>query len=91
MRTRCVYEPGSRVLEVVFDRLYTLRNQPIHGGVTWNSRQTSGSAGCIPGGQLSRSSSSAVPLGSASFTLTTEFVFSALKKLELPDGMFPAS
>jgi len=26
-----------KVLAVVFDRLYTLRNQLIHGGATWNS------------------------------------------------------
>lgn len=27
----------TRVLAVVFDRLYTLRNQIVHGGATWNS------------------------------------------------------
>ena len=27
----------SRVLSVVFSRLYTLRNQMLHGGATWNS------------------------------------------------------
>ena len=27
----------SRVLAEVFDRLYTLRNQIVHGGATWNS------------------------------------------------------
>ena len=26
-----------RVLSVVFDRLYVLRNQLVHGGATWNS------------------------------------------------------
>ncbi|MCH8479468.1 MAG: hypothetical protein LAT56_16230 [Wenzhouxiangella sp.] len=26
------------VLGVIFTRLYTLRNQLIHGGATWNSR-----------------------------------------------------
>lgn len=28
----------SRVLSFVFDRLYVLRNQLVHGGSTWNSR-----------------------------------------------------
>jgi len=28
----------DRVLSVVFDRLYVLRNQLVHGGATWNSR-----------------------------------------------------
>ena len=27
-----------RVLRLVFDRLYDLRNQIVHGGATWNSR-----------------------------------------------------
>ena len=27
-----------RVLRLVFDRLYVLRNQIVHGGATWNSR-----------------------------------------------------
>lgn len=27
----------SRLLSVVFDRLYVLRNQLVHGGATWNS------------------------------------------------------
>ena len=27
----------ARILSVVFDRLYVLRNQIIHGGATWNS------------------------------------------------------
>jgi len=27
----------SKVLQVVFDRLYVLRNQLVHGGATWNS------------------------------------------------------
>ena len=26
------------VLGIVFDRLYVLRNQLVHGGATWNSR-----------------------------------------------------
>jgi hypothetical protein len=26
----------TRVLAVIFDRLYTLRNQIVHGGSTWN-------------------------------------------------------
>lgn len=26
------------VLGIVFDRLYVLRNQLVHGGTTWNSR-----------------------------------------------------
>lgn len=28
----------GRVLSLVFDRLYVLRNQLVHGGATWNSR-----------------------------------------------------
>ncbi len=28
----------KKVLAVVFDRLYVLRNQLVHGGATWNSR-----------------------------------------------------
>lgn len=28
----------GKVLTVVFNRLYTLRNQLVHGGATWNSR-----------------------------------------------------
>ena len=28
----------SRMLSIVFDRLYVLRNQLIHGGATWNSK-----------------------------------------------------
>jgi hypothetical protein len=28
----------QRVLSIVFDRLYVLRNQLLHGGATWNSR-----------------------------------------------------
>lgn len=28
----------GKVLAIVFDRLYTLRNQLVHGGATWNSR-----------------------------------------------------
>jgi hypothetical protein len=27
----------ARVLAIVFDRLYVLRNQLVHGGATWNS------------------------------------------------------
>ena len=27
-----------RVLRLVFDRLYVLRNQIVHGGATWNSQ-----------------------------------------------------
>ncbi len=27
----------ARILSVVFDRLYVLRNQIVHGGATWNS------------------------------------------------------
>ena len=27
----------QKVMEVMFDRLYTLRNQLLHGGATWNS------------------------------------------------------
>ena len=27
----------SAVLSVIFSRLYTLRNQTLHGGATWNS------------------------------------------------------
>jgi hypothetical protein len=27
-----------RILTIVFDRLYVLRNQLVHGGATWNSR-----------------------------------------------------
>ena len=27
----------SRMLTIVFDRLYVLRNQIVHGGATWNS------------------------------------------------------
>lgn len=32
----------SRVLLTVFERLYTLRNQLIHGGATWNSKVNRG-------------------------------------------------
>ena len=28
----------STVLSIVFDRLYVLRNQLVHGGATWNSQ-----------------------------------------------------
>ncbi len=36
---RAVMEGGTEhVLAVVFDRLYVLRNQLVHGGATWNSR-----------------------------------------------------
>lgn len=35
---RAVMEGGTEhVLAVVFDRLYVLRNQLVHGGATWNS------------------------------------------------------
>ena len=27
----------DKILEIVFVRLYTLRNQLVHGGATWNS------------------------------------------------------
>lgn len=27
----------AKVLAIVFDRLYVLRNQLVHGGATWNS------------------------------------------------------
>ena len=27
----------GRILSIVFDRLYVLRNQLVHGGSTWNS------------------------------------------------------
>jgi hypothetical protein len=27
----------AKILSVLFDRLYVLRNQLIHGGATWNS------------------------------------------------------
>jgi len=28
----------AEILSLVFDRLYVLRNQLVHGGATWNSR-----------------------------------------------------
>ena len=28
----------ARVLSIVFDRLYVLRNQLVHGGATWSSQ-----------------------------------------------------
>jgi hypothetical protein len=28
----------AKVLGIVFDRLYVLRNQLVHGGATWNSK-----------------------------------------------------
>lgn len=31
------HKNASAVLSVIFSRLYTLRNQTIHGGATWNS------------------------------------------------------
>jgi hypothetical protein len=31
------YKNTSAVLSVIFSRLYTLRNQTMHGGATWNS------------------------------------------------------
>ncbi|RMH50496.1 MAG: hypothetical protein D6686_06180 [Alphaproteobacteria bacterium] len=38
-RFRDAFRAGdcARVLEIVFDRLYVLRNQLVHGGATWNS------------------------------------------------------
>ena len=27
----------QKVMGIMFDRLYTLRNQLLHGGATWNS------------------------------------------------------
>lgn len=37
--THAVLEGRSdAVLSTIFDRLYVLRNQVVHGGVTWNSR-----------------------------------------------------
>lgn len=39
LATRAVLESRSDiVLSVVFDRLYVLRNQIVHGGATWNSQ-----------------------------------------------------
>lgn len=35
-------QKGTRtILSIVFDRLYVLRNQLVHGGATWNSRVNS--------------------------------------------------
>lgn len=31
------YKDTARILSIVFDRLYVLRNQLLHGGATWNS------------------------------------------------------
>lgn len=31
------HKDTQRVLEIIFDRLYVLRNQVMHGGATWNS------------------------------------------------------
>ena len=31
------YRDTARILSIVFDRLYVLRNQMLHGGATWNS------------------------------------------------------
>jgi hypothetical protein len=31
------YKDTARILSIVFDRLYMLRNQILHGGATWNS------------------------------------------------------
>jgi len=28
----------AKILAIVFDRLYVLRNQLVHGGATWNSK-----------------------------------------------------
>jgi len=33
-----VQQDTSRILSVLFDRLYVLRNQLVHGGATWNSK-----------------------------------------------------
>ena len=39
LATRAVLDGNAgQVLAVVFDRLYVLRNQLMHGGATWNSR-----------------------------------------------------
>jgi hypothetical protein len=35
--TAIAQQDTSKILQVVFDRLYVLRNQLIHGGATWNS------------------------------------------------------
>ena len=32
----------EQVLGIVFDRLYVLRNQLVHGGATWNSQVNRG-------------------------------------------------
>ena len=34
----CEERDTVRVLRLVFDRLYVLRNQIVHGGATWNSQ-----------------------------------------------------
>lgn len=38
----------STVLSIVFDRLYVLRNQLVHGGATWNS-QVKPASSCVTG------------------------------------------
>jgi hypothetical protein len=35
--TTLAQQDTSRILAIVFDRLYVLRNQLVHGGATWNS------------------------------------------------------
>ena len=36
--TAMANQETSTILSIVFDRLYVLRNQLVHGGATWNSR-----------------------------------------------------
>ena len=38
VRTALSKQDTQRVLEIVFDRLYVLRNQVMHGGATWNGQ-----------------------------------------------------
>ena len=35
--TTLAQQDTPRILAIVFDRLYVLRNQLVHGGATWNS------------------------------------------------------
>jgi len=37
VETAMNYKDTARILSIVFDRLYVLRNQLLHGGATWNS------------------------------------------------------
>lgn len=37
IQTALVKRDTARILSVLFDRLYVLRNQLVHGGATWNS------------------------------------------------------